>query len=289
MKTMKKISAIMMALPFCMLSITLYAAQKDAPECKDHPLLPRLPGYFIAGCAEATANFDIEIQGKTPETIHVEGKSWAVSYSPQPELKSKPDRPQLLRSFENAIKNYGGTLIGMSNSIPIYKLADVGKEIWVAVLANNSGGGYTYRVIKKEDMVQTQKTEEQNDNPDCRKYLPPFFTAIPGYYICGCGEAESRNKDIKIVKENAPGTIHVEGKFTQLTYCPQDELKLKLSELQIRSNFENVIKQQGGTFIGKTVDGPKRDVYKLTRDGSEIWIEVWTENSGNYNYAVTRK
>ncbi len=212
-----------------------------------------------------------------------------MSYSTQPELKSKPGRAQILSSFENAIKKYDGTLVGMSNSMPIYKLAGGGKEIWVAVLADNAGGGYAYRVIEKGDMVQTKKAEESNDNPDCLKYVSPLFPQLPGYNLCGCGEQESRNKDIEIVKGKTPGTIHVEGKLTQMTYCPNDESASKLSDLQPLRYIERFIKKQGGTFMGRTIKGPKRDVYKLTRDGHETWIEVWAEKTGDYNYVVTRK
>ncbi len=75
--------------------------------------------------------------------------------------------------------------------------------------------------------------------------------------------------------------------MTQVSYCPQDESAAK-NNPNIRRSFENDIKKQGGTFIGKTVKAPGIDVYRLTKDGKETWIEVWTEDNGNYNYVVTR-
>ena len=285
---MKKISALLMTLLICLLSSNLYAAQKDAADCKDHPLLPRLPGYFIAGCAESDANFDFEtVPGKTPETIHVEGSSLAVSFSTQPELKSKPGRAQILSSFEKAVKKNGGGRVGMVNSAPVYKLVDGGKESLVVLLADVAGGGYAYRIIDKQDMVPAQKAEVQDDSLGCRQYGPPLFTPLPRYAVCGCGGQESSDRSINIVKGKATETIRVQGRLTQMTYCPQDE-RPSLNEQQIRRNFENDIKKLGGTFIGKSVKKPGVDVYKLTKDGKETWIEVWTEKSGNYNYVVTR-
>jgi hypothetical protein len=72
-----------------------------------------------------------------------------------------------------------------------------------------------------------------------------------------------------------------------MSYCPQDESAAKNAP-QIRRSFESNIKKQRGTFLGKTVKAPGIDVYKLKKRGKEIWIEIWTEESGNYNYAVTQ-
>lgn len=283
---MKKISAVLAALPICLLTTSLYAAQKDAAGCKDHPLLPRTPGYFIVACAENEANFDyVTLQGTPPETIHVEGKSRAIAYSTQPELKAKPSREQILNNTESTINKIGGSRIGMVNTTPVYKLADGGKEYLVMVLADNIGGGFAYRIIDKADMVQAKKPEPKDNGLNCEQYGPPFFPPIPGYEICGCGGQDSSSRDVKIVQ--APGTIHIQGKLTQMTYCAQDE-RSKQGETQIRRNFENDIKKQGGTFVGKSVKKPGIDVYKLTKDGKENWIEVWTEASGDYNYVVTR-
>ncbi len=134
---MKKRSAFLMSLLFCLLSFHLHAAEKDAADCKDHPLLPRMPGYYILGCADSDANFDMEAApGKPAATTHIEGKSTAILYSAQPELKAKPSRQQILGNFEKGIKRYGGTLVGMANTAPVYKLADGGREVLVIVLAD---------------------------------------------------------------------------------------------------------------------------------------------------------
>ncbi|MBI5005759.1 MAG: hypothetical protein HZB95_01415 [Nitrosomonadales bacterium] len=152
---MKKHSALLMSSLFCLLSSNLHAAVQDAPGCKDHPLLPRMPGSYIALCAESEASFDMaKSTGKTAESVHIEGRSKVLVYSAQPELKTKPDRKQIIASFEKAIRPHGGALAGMSNDIPVYKLVDGGKEILVAVLADPVGGGYAYRIIEKADMVK---------------------------------------------------------------------------------------------------------------------------------------
>jgi len=98
----------MMTMLFVLLSANLNAAQKDAAGCKDHPLIPRMQDYYITGCSDAAASFDADIlNGKNSETVHIEGNSMALLYSPQPDLKSKPGELQLRRNFEDAVKKTG--------------------------------------------------------------------------------------------------------------------------------------------------------------------------------------
>jgi hypothetical protein len=152
---MKKITAIVLMMLFGLLSANLYAAQKDAAGCKDNPLIFRMPGYYIAGCSDAVTNNDIEIvKGDTTETIHIEGKSTAWMYSPQPDLKSKPTELQLNTDFENSVKKNGGKLLGITfgQEWPIYKISRDGKEIWIILLMNHGeyyNGTYTARIVEK--------------------------------------------------------------------------------------------------------------------------------------------
>jgi OmpA-OmpF porin, OOP family len=152
---MKKITAIALMMLFGLLSANLYAEEKDADGCKENPLILRMPGYYIAGCSEATSNNDIEIKkGDTTETIHIEGKSTAWMYSPQPDLKSKPSEIQLNTDFESFVKGHGGTLLGITfgQEWPIYKIVKDGKEIWIILLMNHGeyfNGTYTARIVVK--------------------------------------------------------------------------------------------------------------------------------------------
>jgi OOP family OmpA-OmpF porin len=152
---MIKITAIVMTMLFGLLSASLYAAQKDAAGCKDHPLIPRMTGYYIDGCNDSPAEFDMDIiKGETTETVHIVGKSMALSYSPQPELKAKPGELQLRSDFENAVKKQGGTMISKTpgQQWPVYKIVKDGKEYLVVFMITSGeyyDGSYAYRIIEK--------------------------------------------------------------------------------------------------------------------------------------------
>jgi len=152
---MKRILTFAITMLFGLLSANLSAVQKDAAGCKDNPLIPRLQGYYIIGCSNDPANFDADIlNGKNTESVHIEGKSVALLYSPQPELKSKPSESQLRSYFEDAAKKEGGGIVGATpgQKWPIYKMVQNGKEFWVVLMVNSGQyytGSYAYRIIEK--------------------------------------------------------------------------------------------------------------------------------------------
>ena len=145
----------MMMLLSVLLCTTLFAAEKDADGCMDPPLIPRMTGYFIAGCSDHPANSDTEIvKDGISETIHIEGKSTALLYRPQPELTVKPSESQLRSEFENAVKKQGGSFLGetFGQNWPVYHIVKDGKEFWVILLVNSGEyftGAYTCRIVEK--------------------------------------------------------------------------------------------------------------------------------------------
>jgi OOP family OmpA-OmpF porin len=131
-------------------------------------------------------------------------------------------------------------------------------------------------------LLATNLYAAQKDDAKCKDH--PFFTRMPDSYIYKCDHKQFDGRDFVMGKGN---TIHVEGELWLLTYYPFNDLKSKPSELQIKRNFENAIKQQGGTYIGKATNN--REIYKLTKDGKEIWVELWAEFTGKYGFTIIQK
>ncbi|MBN1522987.1 MAG: hypothetical protein JW904_00780 [Spirochaetales bacterium] len=151
----KKIFTIVIAALFGMMAANLPAAEEDATGYKDHPLIPRMPGYYILEGSEAAAVFDVDIvKGETIETLHIEGKSMALLFRPQPELETKPGEARLRGDFEKAIITQGGTLIGVTSGQKwsVYHIVKDGKEFWVVLMINSGEyftGSYSYRIVWK--------------------------------------------------------------------------------------------------------------------------------------------
>jgi len=125
----------------------------------------------------------------------------------------------------------------------------------------------------------------QTDNTKCKDH--PLLTRMPGSWIYNCDQKQFDGREFKIVRGKNVEAIRVEGQLWWLTYYPQNDLKSKPSELQIKRNYENAIRNIGGTLIGTTQNN--RQVYKLAKDGKEIWIEVWAEFTGKYGFTIIQK
>ncbi len=127
------------------------AQQKDAANCKDHPLLTRLPDYWIESCVQK--QFDAYKFAVGKGQNQVEGQFWNIRYQPPRGLTTKPSTLQVLRNVENAIKQVGGTVLASDSSKETLKLEHDGKELWVEVWADYTGK-YILTIVEKAAMAQ---------------------------------------------------------------------------------------------------------------------------------------
>jgi len=151
---MKKVFRILWSTACFFLLLAGYslATQEDNPNCKDHPLFNRMPGYRIHSCKQKefdAYSFDL---GKGKK-VQVEGRYTEIGYYPDAGRSSVPSELQILRNFENAVKKLGGTVITSEKTKESLRLIKDGKEVWVEVWAEFTGK-HGLRIIEKEAMSQ---------------------------------------------------------------------------------------------------------------------------------------
>lgn len=128
------------------------AAQKDASNCKDHPLITRITDYWIQSCV--VKQFDgYDFMSGPNKRTPVEGAFTNIRYQPPASLTSKPSTLQLLRNVENAIKQIGGTVVATDPSKEVLKLTKDGRELWIEVWADFTGQ-YILTIVEKAVMNQ---------------------------------------------------------------------------------------------------------------------------------------
>jgi outer membrane protein OmpA-like peptidoglycan-associated protein len=127
------------------------AQSKDAANCKDHPLLSRLPDYRIESCVQK--QFDAYKFTVAKGQNQVEGQFWNIRYQPPPGLATKPSTLQVLRNVENAITKVGGTVLASDSSKETLKIENDGKELWIEVWADYTGK-YILTIVEKAAMAQ---------------------------------------------------------------------------------------------------------------------------------------
>jgi outer membrane protein OmpA-like peptidoglycan-associated protein len=119
------------------------------------------------------------------------------------------------------------------------------------------------------------------DDRDCKDH--PLFTRMPNYWIHSCAQKEF---DAHAFNIGQGKTAQVEGQYWDIRYYPQASLKSKPSELQILRNFENAATKLGGTVLFKD---KTRETLRLTKDGKEVWVEIWAEFTGKYGLTIVEK
>ncbi len=148
---MKRTLAKLLAVFILSIPAAACLAKEDAANCKDHPLINRLPDYWIESCVQK--QFDAYKFNFGKKKNQVEGQFWNIRYQPPAGLNPKPSTLQVLRNVENAVKQVGGKVVATDSSQETLTLTKDGKELWVEVWADYTGK-YILTIVQKEAMVQ---------------------------------------------------------------------------------------------------------------------------------------
>ena len=120
---------------FVISSLSLLA--QDAEECKDHPLLSRMPGYNISEC---TQNFNqLDFFTAKGEDAKLEGNLTHIWYVFNPESgKKEPSYFQIVKNYANAIAKIGGKKILEDGGLGCYELQKNGKTYNIKISCTNN-------------------------------------------------------------------------------------------------------------------------------------------------------
>jgi len=151
--TQKRLTYILLCAAVIGLAAGAAAQVADKKGCQDHPLFPtRMPGYHISDCK--VEDFGVyEFYAPQGKRIPVEGKFTFITYAFATPGTNEPSALAILRNYENAIKQAGGTLL---NSFAGYwtngKIVKDGMEVWVQ--AERGNGRIWLRIVERKEMEQ---------------------------------------------------------------------------------------------------------------------------------------
>jgi len=127
-------------------------SEKDFEGGKDHPLLSRMPGYYLSGYE--TKDFDVYtsayLSGKDAQW---EGARTKLTYSRKTGSK-EVSMAQIARNYQNAIKKIGGEILYNDDRITVARITKAGAITWVEVSAYNEGRDYEVVVVEPKPMDQ---------------------------------------------------------------------------------------------------------------------------------------
>ena len=219
------------------------AQQKDAANCKDHPLLTRLPDYWIQACTLKQFDAYAFMVGKG-KPAQVEGQFTNIRYQPPAGLATKPSTLQVLRNVENAVKQIGGTVLATDSSKETMKLTRDGKELWIEVWADHTGQ-YILTIVEKAAMVQVLVA---NADAFADSLKTTGHIAVEGiYFDTGMSELKAESSAAiaevaKLLKGNASLKLYVVGHTDNAGAL---EGNMKLSQGRAQAVVQALIKTHG--------------------------------------------
>jgi len=195
---------------FLMTGPTEAFGQNDAQGCQDHPLITRMPNFYIRLCEGS--EFDRYEFSSESGPITVEGKKTVLYYSLK-DGATAPSATAIVRNHINAIKKIGGTVVYDGGSRATLKVTKDKQEIWVGV-DGAAAYEYTLAIVEKgeirQEIVATAEgmTKEITTTGRIALYGIYFDT---GKTDIG-PESESSLKEIaKMLKQNATMKVFIVG------------------------------------------------------------------------------
>ena len=126
--------------------------EKDVEGAKDHPLVSRMPGYFVS--MYETKDFDTVESAYAPGADNKwEGRTTRIGYSRK--ATTKPvSMAQLERNHENAFKKAGATILATDTRVVVARFDKGGVRTWVEASAYNDGRDYSLVIVEAKAMEQ---------------------------------------------------------------------------------------------------------------------------------------
>lgn len=128
------------------------AAEQDVKGSKDHPLLTRMPDFFVAEYKET--EFDShKFIGADKKPVSIEGHKYSLVYRLQ-KGAAEPGELKIRRNIQDALKKIGGKVIFDENfnRRSTIVLQKDNKETWIDV--NSSAAYYRLWIVEREVMRQ---------------------------------------------------------------------------------------------------------------------------------------
>lgn len=127
-------------------------AEEDVKGSQDHPLITRMPGYYISGYkVDEFAAFDPTVIGG--KEAHWEGKKYTLDYG-RKEGAGNVSTLQIVRNYEAAVKKAGGKVLGGDERRVAAEIRKDGALTGVYVEAFNDGRDYELTVVESQPMRQ---------------------------------------------------------------------------------------------------------------------------------------
>jgi outer membrane protein OmpA-like peptidoglycan-associated protein len=221
----------------------LAVAEDDAEGCKDHPMLSRMPSFYITQCER---NHDeVEFYVGEDKTQKVEGEKTLISYGLN-EGANAPSYFQLRKNYENAVKSLGGSVLYTQEAYLSGKIVRGGQEIWVQLQSANSATVYDLTIVEKKAMTQEVTAHDMLDALNRDGFIALYINFDTDRADIRPESRGTVDQIVALLKENPSLRVSIEG-HTDNTGTPTHNKAL--SEERAKAVLAAITK--GGVAAGR--------------------------------------
>jgi len=210
---MKNVMAAIFSLFFVLAGVGLsMAADLDTKGSKDHPLLTRMPNFYISAYKDTEFDsYKFNVQDKKP--VSIEGHKYYIDYRLN-KGAAEPGELKIRRNIQDALKKIGGQVVfdDNNNKTSSIVLQKEGKETWVEVKSYNHM--YLLSIVEKEIMKQEVEANAEAMGSDINS---TGHVSIYGIYF-DTGKSEIKPESdaaiseiAKLLKNNGALNLYVVG------------------------------------------------------------------------------
>jgi outer membrane protein OmpA-like peptidoglycan-associated protein len=188
------------------------APQQDIKGSKDHPLITRMPDFYISDYKEAEFE-SFKFIGADKKPVSIEGHKYYIGYK-LITGKPEPGELKIRRNIQDALKKIGGKVVyddNFNRASTIIVRKD-NKETWIQVSSFNNW--YRLNIVEREIMEQeiTANAEAMGDDINKTGHVPVYGI----YFDSGKSEIkpESDSALVQIsllLKDNSTLKLYVVG------------------------------------------------------------------------------
>ncbi len=151
-----KLAGALLAAALCLAPLAHAADPEDSEEVKDHPDVPRFPGFVISEGRFNDFNSHAFPVGEDKEETR-EGRFWHINYQLK-EGARVPSGVEVARNYEAAFKKKGGKLVvnafGEGGGTATFKMPLGHGERWMQIDANNEFSQLIFTIVDTAAMIQ---------------------------------------------------------------------------------------------------------------------------------------
>lgn len=129
-----------------------FSQNSDVKDSKDHPLVTRMPDFFIGQYEEN--EFEVEKFKTDAGTLPVEGHKYVIDYQLKAGI-TPTGKMQVLQNYYNALTGIGAEVLLKGSYYYVFKITKSNKETWVKVDPGNyDGKRYALTIVERATLVQ---------------------------------------------------------------------------------------------------------------------------------------